>query len=283
MIQDIEPHCFRNEYCPQKPERNSYLLCFSKREVLVGRNERDELVFPTFKDMEIYDDGIYEDAIYLFSIDKDRYYLGCNISCPKLSRFAMENLETFRVALPKHLAYAGITGAQLYRWYENHRFCGRCGNPMSLGEKERMLFCSECGNIEYPKIMPAVIVGIVNENCLLLSQYANRDHKRYALIAGFSEIGETIEQTIQREVMEEVGLRVKNIRYYKSQPWSFSDSLLMGFYADLDGSEEITLDHKELAMAQWFDRSEIPVSEITGSLTNEMILSFKNGLCGTEV
>lgn len=148
---------------------------------------------------------------------------------------------------------------------------------MSLGEKERMLFCSECGNIEYPKIMPAVIVGIVNENRLLLSQYANREHKRYALIAGFSEIGETIEQTVQREVMEEVGLRVKNIRYYKSQPWSFSDSLLMGFYADLDGSEEITLDHKELAMAQWFDRSEIPVSEITGSLTNEMILSFKKG------
>jgi len=93
----------------------------------------------------------------------------------------------------------------------------------------------------------------------------------------FTEIGETIEETVQREVMEEVGLKVKNIRYYKSQPWSFSDTILMGFYCDLDGEEEITLDREELALAEWFRRDEIPVEPSRDSLTNEMIIKFKNG------
>ena len=86
-----------------------------------------------------------------------------------------------------------------------------------------------------------------------------------------------MEETVRREVMEEVGLKVKNLRYYKSQPWSFTDTILMGFFAELDGEEEITLDREELAMAEWFEREEIPVKEQSVSLTNEMILKFKAG------
>ena len=91
-----------------------------------------------------------------------------------------------------------------------------------------------------------------------MSQYAGREYKKYALLAGFTEIGETVEETVAREVMEEVGLKVKNITYYKSQPWSFSDTLLMGFFCELDGEEDVTLDEEELALAQWFEREEIP-------------------------
>ena len=101
--------------------------------------------------------------------------------------------------------------------------------------------------------------------------------KKYALLAGFTEIGETVEETVAREVMEEVGLKVKNIRYYKSQPWAFSDTLLMGFYCDLDGDAEVTLDEEELALAEWFERDEIPVEPSRDSLTNEMIIKFKQG------
>ena len=130
--------------------------------------------------------------------------------------------------------------------------------------------------MEYPKISPAVIVGVIDGNRILMSKYADRDYKKYALLAGFAEIGETIEETIKREVMEEVGLKVKNIRFYKSQPWSFTDTLLFGFFADLNGDSEITLDREELALAEWFEREEIPVTERNISLTNEMILAFKN-------
>lgn len=110
-----------------------------------------------------------------------------------------------------------------------------------------------------------------------MSKYAGRIYKNYALLAGFVEIGEMVEETVKREVMEEVGLKVKNVRYYKSQPWSFSDTLLMGFYCDLDGEDSITLDEEELALAEWFDRGDIPVVPSRDSLTNEMIMKFKNG------
>lgn len=139
-----------------------------------------------------------------------------------------------------------------------------------------MVYCPKCKTIEYPKICPAVIVGILNDDKILLSTYAGRDVKSYALIAGFSEIGETIEGTVHREVMEEVGLKVKNLRFYKSQPWSFSDSLLMGFFCEVDGSDKIRIDHSELATAQWFTRDEIILEQYDISLTREMILKFKN-------
>lgn len=148
---------------------------------------------------------------------------------------------------------------------------------MSHSEKERMLYCEDCHNMEYPKICPAVIIGVTDGNRILMSKYAGRSYKKYALLAGFTEIGETVEETVAREVMEEVGLKVKNIRYYKSQPWSFSDTLLMGFYCDLDGDGTVTLDREELALAEWFEREEIPDVTSTESLTNEMIMRFKNG------
>ena len=159
----------------------------------------------------------------------------------------------------------------------NHKYCGRCGSLMDRDGRERMLRCGECGNMEYPKICPAVIIGLTDGNRILMSKYAGRSYKKYALLAGFTEIGETVEETVAREVMEEVGLKVKNIRYYKSQPWSFSDTLLMGFYCDLDGDGTVTLDREELALAEWFEREEIPDVTSTESLTNEMIMRFKNG------
>ena len=137
--------------------------------------------------------------------------------------------------------------------------------------------CPECGLMEFPKICPAVIIGLTHKNKILMSKYAGREYKKYALLAGFNEIGESIEDTVRREVMEEVGLNVKNIRYYKSQPWSFTDTLLLGFFCELDGKDDITLDRDELAMAEWFEREEMPVKEEDLSLTNEMMMAFKNG------
>lgn len=137
-----------------------------------------------------------------------------------------------------------------------------------------MPFLSQYG---LPTDLPAVIVGVLNGNKILMSKYAGRPYTNYALIAGFTEIGESAEQTVAREVMEEVGLKVKNIRYYKSQPWAFSGSLLMGFFCDLDGSDQITLDTNELAEAGWFDRDEITLTDDHISLTREMILKFKEG------
>ena len=129
-----------------------------------------------------------------------------------------------------------------------------------------------------PKICPAVIVAVTDGDRLLLTKYQGRAFKRYALVAGFAEIGESIEDTVRREVFEETGLRVKNLRFYKSQPWVFTDSLLMGFFCDLDGDDRITIQQSELSEAGWFPRGEIPTDHSGISLTGEMIERFRAGI-----
>lgn len=277
MIQDLENHIFHNEYQPVPPQKTDCILYYEKHAVLV-HTSHDLLTFPSFGDVEAAIPDIYEHYLYLFSIDETRYYLIPSF-CPKWAPgFAMEDVSVFRTLGPRKHAFALITGFHLFTWYQTHRFCGACGHENVHDKKERMMLCPACGNTQYPRISPAVIVAVRNGEKLLLSKYAGRNHTRYALIAGFAEIGETLEETVKREVMEEVGLRVKNIHYYKSQPWALSGSLLSGFYCDLDGDDQITLDETELAVAEWFERKEIPYEDYDVSLTREMMLQFKKGL-----
>ena len=282
MIQDIAPHQYRNEYQPMKPAANSILLCYKGRNLLL-RREGEEVVYPTFKEAVnagVDESDLYHTYTYLFTIDDRRFYLGSGEVGEALcehSTYEWEDVSFFRASKPKYLSFAGITGWQLSRWYETRRFCGRCGKPMVHDEKERMMRCPSCGLMEFPKICPAVIIAVTSGNKILMSKYAGREFKKYALLAGFNEVGETIEETVYREVMEEVGLKVKNLRYYKSQPWSMSDTLLMGFFCELDGEAEIKLDQEELALAEWFERDAMPVKDEDCSLTNEMMMAFKRG------
>ena len=274
MIQDIAPHIFSNAYAPKRPEATSYALYFNGHTVLAGKDS-STLRFPRFSELNGIEESVYEKAIYLFAIDNDCFYLVHQVP-EEQPEFELKDIGLFRTSGPRHLAFAGITGYSLYKWYDNHQFCSHCGAKLVHHEKERMLHCQTCNNTEYPKIMPAVIIAVTNGNKILLSKYANREYTRYALLAGFTEIGESVEETVKREVMEEVGLHVKNLRYYKSQPWAFSDTLLMGFFADVEGDDSITLDREELALAEWFERENIPATESNISLTSEMIEYFRN-------
>ena len=278
MIQDIYPHIYHNEYKDFQPENTDFILVFHRNTVMI-RFKEEHLRYPTFSEMQSFSC----DYQYLFSIDNYKYFLAlpksCHLEEPSImiDGYHYENVRIFRSAASRHTAFAGITAHHLFGWYQSNQFCGRCGQKMLPDHKERMLFCPDCRNMVYPRISPAVIVGIINGDQILMSKYAGRSYTNYALIAGFTEIGECAEQTVAREVMEEVGLKVKNIRYYKSQPWAFSGSLLMGFFCDLDGSDQIKLDTSELAEAGWYSREEITLEDDHVSLTREMILYFKNG------
>ena len=141
-------------------------------------------------------------------------------------------------------------------WYISHKFCGRCGTRTQIDEKDMMLKCPECGQVHYPRIAPAIIVAIRNEDKLLMAQHSYHDTIRYALIAGFVEPGESIEEAVHREVAEEVGIKIKNLTYKKSQSWPFPNSLMLAFEADYE-SGDIKVDGDEIVKAKWFKKDEI--------------------------
>ncbi|OUO80309.1 NADH pyrophosphatase [Blautia sp. An249] len=272
MIQDIAPHTYHNEYLPREAKDDDLVLGYGERTVFLKENQ-DTIQFLPVKE---YGEGKREALTYLFTIDETAFYLAKELKEETFPGYSYVPLSRLRTAVPGHLAFAGVTGSQLARWYQSHTFCGKCGSPMKKSDKERMLYCENCRHTEYPKISPAVIVAVRNQDQLLLTKYEGREYKRYALIAGFSEIGESVEDTVRREVMEEVGLKVKNLKFYKSQPWSFTDTLLMGFYCDLDGDATITLDRQELSVGEWRNREEIPDEGENISLTKEMMMRFKH-------
>lgn len=275
MVQDIEPYRYSCEYTPKQPDERDCLIIMREGGILledVGgspmlpRVGRQEALFPTEA----------PEFIYLFSVDDTAFFLSRQ-PAEENGAFRYHNVRSLRGLQPAWLAFAGATALHLASWYETHQYCGRCSTRFLHKEDERALHCPSCGALAYPGISPVVIVGVIDGDRLLLTKYAQAAYKNHALIAGFVEIGETLEDAVKREVLEEVGLNVKNIRYHKSQPWGFSQSVLMGFFAELDGSGDVSLDTRELSTAVWFSREDIPRDDTTFSLTWDMIETFRNG------
>lgn len=279
MIQDIFPHKLNISYVSKTIADNDFVIIFKDRSVLVRKSD-ECYSLPSYGDVKNY---LSDNMRYIFTVEGESdhsYFLAQDSISSDIDGFELLPLSQMRYIKYsdfKETYYIVCTAFHLYNWYNDNRFCGRCGKPLRHAEKERMLGCDCCKNEVYPRISPAVIIGVTNGERILMSKYAGRAYKGYALLAGFAEIGETLEQTVQREVMEEVGLKVKNIRYYKSQPGGIDGTLLSGFFCELDGDDSITLDESELACAQWFDRKDIPIDDDRYSLTFEMIGKFKEG------
>ena len=265
MLQDLPFGRLENEYRSPAPSEDSIGLYFRQGQVLLKRDADDTLHLPPVQNA----------LHYAFRMEGHDYFL---CEAPEaMDGFACEPVRTLRQLVSKEVCFAVMTGWHLHNWYTANRFCGRCGKETVHDDRERMLRCPECGNMIFPKISPAVIVAVTDGDKLLLSKYAGRAYTRYALIAGYTEIGETLEQTVAREVMEEVGLTVKNLRYYKSQPWGVDGNVLMGFFCDLEGDGTIHIDENELAMAAWYPRDALPAHDDGISLTREMIRIFEEG------
>lgn len=147
--------------------------------------------------------------------------------------------------------------SQLIRWGRSHRYCGQCRKPTEDKADERARICRECGLTYYPRLSPAVIVAVVKDDRILLATSPRFRSDFWSVLAGFVEPGETPETCVAREVREEVGITVKNIRYFGSQPWPFPDSLMLGYTAEYDGGE-ITTDGAEISHAGWFSADDLP-------------------------
>ena len=268
MIQDIGPARLDNAYTLRIPREEDRILFFDEDGKLFVRAEEGKLQFTTGKDIPA--DG----AVYLFSVDGDGYFLAPQLPEIRFPGFTYRTVRELRDAGGGKELFAAFTAYHLWKWYTDNRFCGRCGGENGLHSSERALQCRCCGHVVYPRINPAVIVGVTKGDSLLITRYRT-GYAHNALVAGFAEIGETLEQTVEREVMEETGVRVRNIRYYKSQPWGMAQDLLTGFFCDAEEDSVIRMDPGELKYAEWVRREDIVLQPNNLSLTNEMMKRFK--------
>lgn len=280
MLQDIAPHKYDVTYRTVDVVDDDVMLIFRDNALLCAMDE-DGISYPSVTEIEEIFPDVREKAKFMFRIDENDYF---ELRSPEIEPFGKWQYmpkDQVRTLKPLWKAFAAVTGFQIHDWYTNTKYCGRCGTKMKASGDERAMKCPECGKVYYPQICPSVIVGVIDGNKLLMTKYSvkHSKYRRYALIAGYAEVGESLEDTVRREVMEEVGLKVKNIRYYSSQPWSFTDTLLMGFFCDVDGSTEITIDEDELSVAEWLDREDIPEesADSSVSLTGTMMKAFKYG------
>lgn len=163
----------------------------------------------------------------------------------------------------------------LHHFFAHQRFCGRCGHTMGIADGLVAVHCSACNYINFPRISPCIIVAVCKDKHILLAHHARHQQPLYTVLAGFVEMGETLEQAVHREVFEESGVQVKNLQYIGSQPWSFPNSLMVGFMADYAGGD-IQIQPEELADAQWFHvdaLKDVPLP-IHGTIARHLIDTF---------
>ena len=164
MIQDISPKKFDNQYRNILPEPGDTALVYHKGKVLMKELPDGTIAYPTWSDIGAPE----EQGTYLFSIDEEKFFLAFWMDIQVPEGFELKETRLYRYAEPKYYSFAGITGFQLYKWYKEHRYCGRCSSALVKDHKERMMKCEHCGTVVYPIICPAVIVGVIHEGKLLL-------------------------------------------------------------------------------------------------------------------
>ncbi|HNW93710.1 MAG TPA: NAD(+) diphosphatase, partial [bacterium] len=186
------------------------------------------------------------------------------------------NLCDLLVLIDEDLFRVCGRGLQLLHWEKTNVFCGRCGARTRAHEQERARVCPQCGLTVYPRISPAVIVAVARGGKILLARNRNFRRAFHSVLAGFIEPGETFEDCVRREIREEVGISVGNIRYFGSQPWPFPDSLMVGFTADYEHGE-LAVDGREIVQADWYAPDCLPPIPPPGSISRKLIDCFVRG------
>ncbi len=251
---------------------NAYWFVFKETQLLID-SSKDQLSIPKF--MLPHEKSIFvKEIYYLGKIDSICCFCAEMVNEQPPPSFETKDLRLLFNILDKDIFIAANKALQIVNWSSTHKYCGRCGALMKSSPFEFSKICPDCGLTQYPRISPAIIVAIVNKDRILLARRTGST--MYSVIAGYVEAGENLEETVLRETQEEVGIKVKNIRYFSSQPWAFSYSLMVAFTADYDNGE-ILPDGKEIEEANWFTADELP-ERIPGSISiaRALIEWFKN-------
>ena len=275
MINEIFPHRFNNQFiAANNIAEDDFILHYNENSLLLKING-DGFELPRKEDVS----GILNttESTFLFTLDDVRCFLIWDGPKTVNGKFVYKETNFLRKLKPQEIAWVGIVGFQLMNWYAQNKFCGNCGSRTKEKPDERAIICLHCNTTIFPKISPAIIVAITCKNKILLARNANFPENWHSLVAGYVDIGESLEEAVMREVKEEVGLDIKNIRYYKSQPWPFSGSLMIGFFAEADDTQPVRVDNIEITKAAWFTRGNIPNYPPKISIAGELIDRFEKG------
>lgn len=258
---------------PEKTENSSnrYFIFNDRKIVLI--NENNSFRLPSEKEIELleiktqrtqYIGELKGSSCFVSETNGNFSAIGCII---------LEDLRNLSGVIGESVASVAGRAIHLLEWDHNTRYCGRCGSATFRKQDERAKQCPDCGLLFFPKISPAIIVMIEKDNEILMARSSHFPAGRYGLIAGFVEPGESIEEAIVREVMEEVGICIKDISYFGSQPWPYPDSLMIGFTAKFSGGE-ICFHDGEIEDADWFRHDEIPHVPGSTSISGKLVEYF---------
>lgn len=262
----------KSSVMPEKLDETSLMFCIRDGLLLI-RKDKSQDSLPSLCDvLELT--GNRSDWLYLGERDgMSCCCIGIDEGITVPDSFEFCDIRQLYSILELELWQLAGYARQIVDWNRNFTYCGRCGRETSTMKDERAKVCDECGLINYPRISPAIIVAVVRDGKILLAQGKRFRLPFYSVLAGFIEPAENLEECVVREVREEVGIEIENIRYFSSQPWPFPDSLMIAFFADYK-SGEITIDHAELIDVGWFAPDNLPEVPPEGSVARKMINEF---------
>lgn len=250
------------------PENAFWFLVHDNR--ILVKEEQDSYLIPQSSDMKKLSLVPKEKEFFGLLDGQPCYAVELQDGAHASGGFSFVGLRALFSQFEEDVIRAAGMASQLVRWGHNHRYCGKCGEGTETKRDERAKICPRCGLINYPRLSPAMIVAVLKDHKILLAHSKRFPGKFFSVLAGFVEPGETLEECVKREVSEEVGITVRNIRYFGSQPWPFPDSLMVAFTAEY-AAGEIRIDNSEISEAGWYSAKHFPPIPPKISIARELI------------
>lgn len=267
---------FVSSFKPPEHLTDSDIWFVVRNDQVLVKNQNGRNVFPAYGDLS-GGPNHFSRRIFIGTLDDRPCYAAISNGDRDMGdNLIFKGLRSLFSEIDEAEFQAAGVARQLSEWDQVHQYCGRCGALVQDKPDERAKICPICGLVIYPRISPAIITAVIKNDRILLARSHRFKGSYHSVLAGFVEIGETLEDCVRREVKEEVGIEIANIRYFGSQPWPFPNSLMIGFVADyLRG--EIIVDGVEIADADWFHRDCLPDIPGKMSIARKLIDGFVAG------
>jgi len=255
------------------PSKNDFVLFFDREKLYLDKNQG----LPCYTDMEILTEVLTDQTKWMLKIGKwegKDCFLYLGKVAEKVSGFVSVSIRSLLNNANGEFQSLLHRANHIIHWHRGTFFCGRCGEKLQFLTNELGKKCRICETNVYPRINPCIIVAITRKDRILLAEISRNNRSFSSVLAGYVEIGESLEQCVAREVKEEVGIEIKNIQYFASQAWSFSQSLMVAFIAEYE-SGEIQVDGVEIQQAAWYQKKNLPDLPPHYSIARELIEWFK--------